>query len=195
MQELASGNQWCRSNQDTNKQNGPVSWDRFKELGFEELSETADLGLRDCTWLGDPADMERVNSIESLFSGTPFLASESDSEIETFSSTEGGRLKVMKSALAGVILVLMLSLVGCLGNSNEVTRSEYQEVETGMSYSTVENIVGESGEKVSSSEVDGFGGSGVSTNLYRWQNSDGTNMVVIFQNNEVISKSQFGLSE
>jgi hypothetical protein len=78
--------------------------------------------------------------------------------------------------------------------SGTVTYSEFQRVDSGMYYSEVKSIIGEGGTKVSSSEVDGFGEfSGVSTNMYKWQNSDGSNMIVMFQNNEVTSKSQFGL--
>jgi hypothetical protein len=69
-----------------------------------------------------------------------------------------------------------------------VTMSEYSQVQNGMSYSQVANIIGDPGRETTRSEVAGF-----TTVGYSWQNSDGSNMQAMFQNGALITKAQAGL--
>jgi len=75
------------------------------------------------------------------------------------------------------------------GNQQKVTRNEYEEVETGMSYEEVEDIIGEPGEELSSVEFPGMG----RTIMYQWQNNNFSNMTAMFEDDELVSKAQFGL--
>jgi hypothetical protein len=222
--------EWYWSKRGSDEQNGPVDWERLKEL-----AEEGKLEEKDFVWKEGMDEWKRADSIKELgdlVSSPPPLPHES-SEVEGTRSkkppqksdhvsdddgedriNEGGSSKKNKysgssllknvaiPSVLGIILLFGVSSMYDSGDasnfsvsgSNTVTYDEFQRVEDGMYYSQVEDIVGESGTKVSSSEVDGFGEfSGVSTNMYKWQNSDGSNMVVVFQNNEVMSKSQFGL--
>jgi len=59
-----------------------------------------------------------------------------------------------------------------------------------MSYSEVRRIIGAPGEEVSRSDL-----AGLTTVMYSWINSNGSNMNAMFQNDELIQKAQFGLRE
>jgi len=69
-----------------------------------------------------------------------------------------------------------------------VTMAEFDRIENGMSYPEVIGIIGASGQQMSSSDV-----AGISTVMYSWANSNGSNMNAMFQNGKLISKAQFGL--
>ncbi len=73
-------------------------------------------------------------------------------------------------------------------NSPKFTLDMYNQITDGMTYSDVVNIVGNEGEKFSSSYVDGF-----TSEIFWWTNSDGSNFNVVFHNNSLIMKNQFGL--
>ena len=80
------------------------------------------------------------------------------------------------------------SLPQSFGSSSIVTKSEYEKVSEGMSYSQVRAIIGCDGEEMSHSDY-----SGISTIMYSWKNSNGSNMIVMFQDDRLINKSEFGL--
>ena len=76
-------------------------------------------------------------------------------------------------------------------NSQTVTYSEYQDVKNGMTYEEVVEIVGEEGKEMSNIDAQGVGNAqGISAKGYKWQNSDGSNMIVSFVNGEVATKAQ-----
>ena len=64
----------------------------------------------------------------------------------------------------------------------------HDQIKTGMSYKAVRAIVGVDGEEQSSSDL-----AGIRTAAYTWKNSDGSNMMLIFQRGRLASKAQFGL--
>ena len=69
-----------------------------------------------------------------------------------------------------------------------VTRAEYNRIKPGMSYSEVADIIGD-GTEISRSDMAGY-----TTEMYSWENPSGLgNMNAMFQNDELISKAQFGL--
>jgi hypothetical protein len=74
-------------------------------------------------------------------------------------------------------------------NQLHVTKNEYEEVETGMSYEEVKDIIGEPGEELSSVEFPGIGKSV----MYSWRNDNFSTMTAMFTGNRLVSKSQFGL--
>ncbi|MFZ0887371.1 MAG: DUF3862 domain-containing protein [Candidatus Binataceae bacterium] len=71
-----------------------------------------------------------------------------------------------------------------------VTKSQYDQISEGMTYKQVAAIIGHPGSEVSRSDL-----AGMSTVMYSWQNSSGSNMSAMFQNDQLVSKSQFGLPE
>jgi len=87
----------------------------------------------------------------------------------------------------------MLPLLGLLLScgSKKVTYEDYNKVKEGMTYEEVVEVVGEEGDQMSSINIEGAGQfEGASSKAYKWQNSDGSNMIVMFSNGEVMSKSQ-----
>jgi hypothetical protein len=76
-----------------------------------------------------------------------------------------------------------------------VSMEKYQRIQAGMSYSEVVNIIGTQGTEMSRNDMPGIQGvmKGITTVMFMWQNSDGTNMNAMFHNDKLISKAQFGL--
>lgn len=72
---------------------------------------------------------------------------------------------------------------------------QYNAVRTGMPYGQVVSVLGTQGTELSRSEIKGVSGvtDDLVTVMYAWQNPDGSNMNVMFQNDKVVSKAQFGL--
>jgi hypothetical protein len=73
--------------------------------------------------------------------------------------------------------------------SLKITYSEYQQIENGMSYQEVVNIIGEDGEELSNTVL-----GDLTILMYQWINSDFSNMTATFENDKLTSKSQFGLN-
>ena len=69
-----------------------------------------------------------------------------------------------------------------------ITINEYNQIRDGMSYSEVVRIIGEPGTELSSGDIAGF-----RTVMYSWENFNGSNANVMFQNDRMINKAQFGL--
>lgn len=87
-----------------------------------------------------------------------------------------------------VLFVLVAALFGCgSGGANKITMEKYNQVTTGMTYEQVQGILGE-GTEMSRNEMAGY-----TTVMYMWENEDGSNMNIIFQNDAVNTKAQFGL--
>lgn len=76
-----------------------------------------------------------------------------------------------------------------------VSLSEYNRIQNGMSYRDVVAIIGTEGTEISSNHIDGVPGviEDIDTVMYEWRNPSGAGMNAIFQNNRLVSKSQFGL--
>lgn len=70
-----------------------------------------------------------------------------------------------------------------------VTLDKYNQLETGMSYAEVVGILGEEGTEMSRTDM-----MGIVTVMYMWDGkSFASNMNAMFQNDELVSKAQFGL--
>lgn len=102
------------------------------------------------------------------------------------------------SAKSRFPLPLLLVLVGAIvasiafsgsGGSGQVySMSQFNRVQNGMTLDQVVDIMGDGGTKSVDQEVAGYTGQ-----IYTWQNPDGSNMIVQFQNGEVVTKAQAGL--
>ena len=64
----------------------------------------------------------------------------------------------------------------------------YASLKPGMTHSAVKVVLGSGGTEKSSSSV-----GGISTIALSWQNDDGSNMILMFQNGRLVSKAQAGL--
>ncbi|MDL2253742.1 hypothetical protein LJC49_06690 [Ruminococcaceae bacterium OttesenSCG-928-I18] len=74
-----------------------------------------------------------------------------------------------------------------------ITLEKFNQIQTGMSYQKVCQIIGAPGELMSSVDLDI--GSEYATEAYAWYGADGTsNAIVTFQGGGVVSKAQAGLS-
>jgi hypothetical protein len=69
-----------------------------------------------------------------------------------------------------------------------VSLAKYDAIQTGMSLHQVQSIAGWPGTQASNLDE-----GGTSNWVYEWQNTDGSNMNVQFQNGAVIGKAQAGL--
>ena len=78
-------------------------------------------------------------------------------------------------------------------NDTKISLEEFNQIETGMSYEEVVEIVGGEGTVLSESDITGDGQ--YKTTIYSWDGNGmlGANANVTFQGGKVISKAQFGL--
>ena len=65
---------------------------------------------------------------------------------------------------------------------------EFSQLRDGMTYTEAATVIGASGTLTAKSDI-----AGISTISYSWQNSDGSNAIVMFQNDKLIMKAQAGL--
>lgn len=75
-----------------------------------------------------------------------------------------------------------------------VTKAQYDQLATDMSYAQVSQILGSGGEELSSSEI----GAGTEYHtvsvMYQWEGAaDYSNMNAMFQDDKLVTKAQFGL--
>lgn len=73
----------------------------------------------------------------------------------------------------------------------EVSMETFKKLSTGMSEMDVVKILGRRGELISSNRI-----AGIRTEMYQWDGDVGdfgANMNIIFQDGELVSKTQFGL--
>lgn len=83
------------------------------------------------------------------------------------------------------------SISGVSDESEYITMEEYNQIETGMSYDNVKEIVGSAGEISSQVETNG-----VKVVIVTWYGNGGagSNANVTFTNDEVTGKAQIGLN-
>lgn len=98
----------------------------------------------------------------------------------------------MKKVLIGMLLlVVVLSFAACKSADSElITKDEFEQIETGMSYDEVCDIIGSEGDLVAENSFAGY-----ETSIYTWKGygSMGANANITFQNDEVFTKAQAGL--
>ncbi len=97
----------------------------------------------------------------------------------------GGLLLTM-----GQNAAIQKSVSGVNDNSEYITMEEYNQIQSGMTYEQVAEIVGSSGEITAESS-----GGGMSVVVVTWYGNGmaGSNANVTFMNNEVTGKAQVGL--
>lgn len=80
-----------------------------------------------------------------------------------------------------------------MAKDTKITLEEFNQVETGMTYEQVVEIIGTEGTVMSESDITGDGQ--YKTTIYSWEGegSLGANANITFQAGKVVSKAQFGL--
>ena len=73
-------------------------------------------------------------------------------------------------------------------DSGRIKLSQFYKIQAEMTYEDVVKVFGGQGTLMSESNIAGY-----NTVVYMWQNSDGGNAMLTFQNGRLYSKSQFGL--
>jgi len=98
----------------------------------------------------------------------------------------------MKKYFCIAAILIATLLTGCASGNDIVTLSEYNQISYGMSYSQVASIIGYEGIQTSGGTMDGIPGvmPSVTTEMYMWRNSDGSNLIVMFQNDALVNKTQ-----
>jgi len=105
-------------------------------------------------------------------------------------------------AVAGVVIFMLMEIereqLGISATPQQqpvVTMHEYQRIQNGMSYRQVVSIIGQEGEEISRNFIEGAPGvmEDIETVMYQWQNTGGSNMNAMFQNDKLMQKAQFGL--
>jgi hypothetical protein len=69
-----------------------------------------------------------------------------------------------------------------------ITLAAYMQIQSGMTYEQVQEIIGTDGVEISRSNIAGY-----STVMYSWKSWNGSNMNAMFQNDQLVTKAQFGL--
>jgi hypothetical protein len=114
-------------------------------------------------------------------------------QIAVSGKTTDGITEIPKTSFAGITPNPIAVKMGYPPEGTDVCNLPYSALiramyeqcfSPGMSYIQVSNITGWKGEEISSS--------GAST-TYRWGDGDGSSMVLIFENDQLVSKSQSGL--
>lgn len=82
-----------------------------------------------------------------------------------------------------------------LHTQNVVSLGQYNQIQSGMTYEQVQQIMGSPGTPTASNHMPSYGGvtPDITDTSYMWQNADGSNMNAMFQNDSLIMKAQAGL--
>ncbi len=73
-------------------------------------------------------------------------------------------------------------------NPDVISLAKFEQIQNGMNIQQVQKLIGSEGKLLGSSNTGNTTG-----NVYWWQNPQGSNAMVEFRNNQVVSKSQAGL--
>lgn len=101
----------------------------------------------------------------------------------------------MKKLLTTGLVLTTLVIAGCGGGTAKYTMEKFNQVQPGMTYEQVKDIMGDPGKmngETKSPSIEGVMDE-ITIRSYQWQNSDGSNMIVSFTNNQVDTKAQAGL--
>lgn len=99
-------------------------------------------------------------------------------------------MKSLGKFLFSIVLCLMLLSQPVLAATG-VTMSGFKQLQNGMTYSEVVEILGQEGEELSSGKI-----GDIETAIYTWKAGFlGANMNAMFQDNKLITKAQIGLKK
>ena len=104
----------------------------------------------------------------------------------------------MKELFWGIIISFIIAMFFGFGSScipDKFTMAQFNRLQNGMSYAQCCGILEAEGELDSENIIDGVPGvmPTLITRAYSWTNSNGSNIMCIFQNNKLNTKAQAGL--
>lgn len=113
------------------------------------------------------------------------------------------RLKPARYKALLPILFLSLVVSACTLINPKITKAQYDRLQTGMTLSQVQDLMGKPGENSAeiSLDIPNVSVSPEASNLptaikpavYQWKNPDGSSMTAIFVNDKLVAKSQVNL--
>lgn len=72
--------------------------------------------------------------------------------------------------------------------NNKFSLKQFYQINEGMTYDAVVNLLGADGETMSSNDIGGY-----KNEMFTWKNDDGSSIMLMFQNGRLVSKTQYGL--
>lgn len=110
-----------------------------------------------------------------------------------------GVLFILMVGGCGVIMVAGLAIGGKAAHevqqqqqANTITLAQFNQIQNGMSYAQVVQIIGRQGTVISENTI-GEGQFKTHTVMYQWEAGFMANMNAMFQNDKLMQKSQFGM--
>ena len=101
------------------------------------------------------------------------------------------RFDFMKKFILILVILVSFIISGCF-QENKYSIDEYDSLYTGMTYQECEILLDSPGFLMSETKIPGIN---TYQQIYSWKNDDGSNMVLLFDNNILVSKSQIGLQK
>lgn len=152
-------------NSKTEKQDGKVNYDNFIKVQMETSYEDV---------------------VALLGEGTETSSSEISGIKSTIYTWSGKGISNMNVTVQNDV-VTGKAQIGLKKMDAKITLEQFNNIKEGMSYEEVVGIIGE-GEILSETKI-----FDITSIMYQWINKDGSNMNAIFQENGLMSKSQFNL--
>ena len=107
----------------------------------------------------------------------------------SFASSKAASSSASSKAVSSAAESAVSSTSAAANSPATITKAEFDQIKTGMTYAQVVKIVGGDGSVLSESEV-----AGIKTVMYMWYGEDGiSNANIMIQNNKLVSKAQMGL--
>ena len=96
------------------------------------------------------------------------------------------KVNMIISGISIVIIIVAAIVIFSINSGAKITMKEYEQIQPGMTYAEVVDIIGGEGE---------LGSSGFNVEIYTWEGKGvaGANALITFQDGKVVSKAQAGL--
>lgn len=107
-------------------------------------------------------------------------------------SKQSRQALILLACVVIIIVLLVAMLAGTFSTGRRYTAEKYAQIESGMSYYQITDIMGTDGENLSGDETSSDG-EGIET--YTWSNRDGSHITVTFVDDQVAGFSQDGILE
>lgn len=105
-------------------------------------------------------------------------------------SRQNRRALILLACIVIIIVLLVAMLAGTFNTGRRYTAEKYAQIESGMSYYQITDIMGTDGESLSGNETSS-NGEGIET--YTWSNRDGSHITITFVDDQVAGFSQNGI--
>lgn len=158
--------------------------------------------VRFCTECGKDQQELISNNYTNISSSNGNINNQKHWLFKKFNDLNESEKVKFKKFIASIIIIGVIFIIGIVLitstfgiKSSKLTYENYQKISIGMTYTEVCKIFDSTGKESLNSDtyIDGYGN--YSLKYFTWQNSSGTKIVIIgFENDRVIAKSQVGLT-